>query len=111
MLGIGNWFVGTIETAKYQALLRKTGQTGLEDSYRSFQELDQQKNEGVLLRINQDRERYNAARVKLDFYHVVLTGGRWLLLIGIGAAVAGIVRLMRRYNADPPNNVVFSTRK
>ena len=95
-LGAGNWIVGILESAKYQALLHKTTQTGLEDSYRSFQELDQQKNEEVLLRINQDRERYNAARVKLDFYHVVLIGGRWLLLIGAGATVASIIRLIRR---------------
>jgi hypothetical protein len=96
ILGAGNWIVGTFESAKYQALLHKTAQTGLEESYRSFQELDQQKNEEVLLRINQDRERYNAARVKLDFYHVVLNGGRWLLLIGAGVTVASIIRLIRR---------------
>jgi hypothetical protein len=95
-LAAGNWTVGILESAKYQALLHKTTQTGLEDSYRSFQELDQQKNEEVLLRINQDRERYNAARIKLDFYHVVLIGGRWLLLIGAVVTVASIIRLIRR---------------
>jgi hypothetical protein len=96
VLGAGNWIVGTFESAKYQALLHKTAQTGLEESYKSFQELDQQKNEEVLLRINQDRERYNAARVKLDFYYVVLIGGRWLLLIGAGVTVTSIIRLIRR---------------
>jgi hypothetical protein len=96
VLGAGNWIVGTFESAKYQALLHKTAQTGLEESYKSFQELDQQKNEEVLLRINQDRERYNAARVKLDFYYVVLIGGRWLLLIGAGVTVASVIRLIRR---------------
>src|ERR687895_2819988 len=94
-LGAGNWIVGILESAKYQALLHKTAQTGLEESYRSFQELDQQKNEEVLLRINQDRERYNAARVKLDFYYVVLIGGRWLILIGACVTVASIIRLIR----------------
>ena len=96
VLGAGNWIVGTLESARYQALLHKTAQTGLEESYRSFQELDQQKNEEVLLRINQDRERYNAARVKLDFYYVVLVGGRWLLLIGAGVTMASVIRLIRR---------------
>ena len=96
VLGAGNWIVGAFESAKYQTLLHKTAQTGLEESYRSFQELDQQKNEEVLLRINQDRERYNAARVKLDFYHVVLIGGRWLLLIGAGVTVGSVIRLIRR---------------
>jgi hypothetical protein len=95
-LGTGNWIVGSFESAKYQALLHKTARTGLEESYRSFQELDQQKNEEVLLRINKDRERYNAARVKLDFYHVVLIGGLWLLLIGAGITIASLIRLTRR---------------
>jgi hypothetical protein len=104
VLGAGNWIVGTLESAKYQALLHKTAQTGLEDSYRSFQELDEQKNEEVLLRINQDRERYNAARVKLDFYYVVLIGGRWLLLIGVGVTVASVIRLVRR---DPAINTTM----
>src|SRR5215204_3140421 len=103
-LGAGNWIVGIFESAKYQALLHKTAQTGLEESYRSFQELDQQKNEEVLLRINKDRERYNAARVKLDFYYVVRIGGRWLLFIGAGVTVASVIRLVRR---DTPVNTTI----
>ncbi len=96
LLGVGNWVVGAVESAKYQTMLHKTIQTGLEESYRNFQQLDHQKNEEVLRRINQDRERYNAARVKLDFYYVVLTGGRWLLGVGIVAIVAAVIRLIRR---------------
>jgi len=95
-LGIGNWVVGAVESGKYQSLLYKTAQTGLEDSYRSFQELDHQKNEEVLRRINEDREKYNAARVKLNFFYVVLTGGRWLLIIGTILTVVGMIRLIRR---------------
>ena len=96
MLGIGNWMVGAIETAKYQSLLHKSGQTGLEESYRNFQELDHQKNEAVLQRINEDRERYNTARVKLNFFFVVLTGGRVLFLVGAVTILWSLVRLIRR---------------
>ena len=96
VLGIGNWAVGAIETAKYQALLRKTAQTGLEETYRSFQELDHQKNEEVLRRINDDREKYNAARVKLNFFFVVLTGGKLLFIVGAILALFAAVRLIRR---------------
>ena len=80
LLGIGNWIIGAVETAKYQNLLHKTAQTGLEESYRNFQQLDEQKNEEVLRRINEDREKYNAARVKLNFFYVVLTGGEAIVL-------------------------------
>jgi len=96
VLGVGNWTVGALETAKYQALLRKTTQTGLEETYRSFQELDQQKNAEVLRRINDDREKYNAAKVKLNFFFVVLTGGKLLLVIGALLALSAAVGLIRR---------------
>ena len=95
VLGIGNWTVGALETAKYQALLRKTAQTGLEETYRSFQELDQQKNAEVLRRINDDREKSNAAKVKLNFFFVVLTDGKLLFVIGAIMALSAAVGLIR----------------
>jgi hypothetical protein len=96
VLGIGNWVVGAVETTKYQNLLHRTEQTGLEESYRSFQELDHQKNEEVLRRINEDREKYNAARVKLNFFYVVLMGGRTLFLCGVLLILWSLIRLIRR---------------
>jgi hypothetical protein len=96
LMGIGNWTVGAIETSKYQALLYKTARTGLEENYRKFQELDHQKNEEVLRRINEDREKFNGARVKLNFFYVVLTGGRVLFFLGAAVSLIALVRLIRR---------------
>src|SRR5207253_11050495 len=96
LLGIGNWSVGAVESTKYQSLLYKTAQTGLEESYRNFQQLDHQKNEEVLRRINEDREKYNGARVKLNFFYIVLMGGRLLLLIGAVLTLGAMVYLIRR---------------
>lgn len=96
ILGIGNWAVGAVETAKYQALLFKTARTGLEENYRGFQLLDHQKNEEVLRRINDDREKYNAARVKLNFFYIVLTGGKILFLAGTLLCLVALARLIRR---------------
>lgn len=96
ILGIGNWAVGAVQITKYQRLLHKTVQTGLEDSYRSFQELNRQKNEEVLRRINEDREKYNAARVKLDFYYVVLSGGRLFFLLGALLTFLALIRVIRQ---------------
>jgi hypothetical protein len=96
ILGIGNWTVGVVESSKYQALLYKTARTGLEESYRNFQQLDHQKNEEVLRRINEDREKYNGARVKLNFFYIVLMGGRLLLLIGAVLTLGAMVYLIRR---------------
>jgi hypothetical protein len=96
VLGLGNWTIGAVESSKYQDLLHRTTQTGLEESYRNFQELDHQKNEEVLRRINEDREKFNAARVKLNFFYVVLTGGRVLFLVGAFLTLWGLLRLIRR---------------
>jgi hypothetical protein len=96
LMGIGNWTVGTVESSKYQALLYKTARTGLEESYRNFQQLDHQKNEEVLRRINEDREKYNGARVKLNFFYIVLTGGKVLFVLGALLTLAGTVYLIRR---------------
>ena len=96
LLGIGNWTVGAIESSKYQALLYKTARTGLEESYRNFQQLDHQKNEEVLRRINEDREKYNGARVKLNFFYIVLTGGRVLFVLGALLTLTAMVHLIRR---------------
>src|SRR5690349_24912517 len=95
-LGIGNWTVGVIESSKYQALLYKTARTGLEENYRNFQQLDHQKNEEVLRRINEDLDRYNGARVKLNFFYIVLIGGRVLCIVGTGLILTGMVHLLRR---------------
>ncbi len=108
LLGVGNWIVGVTQIRKYQGFLGKTDKTGLEESYRNFQELDHQKNEEVLRSINQDREKYNAARIKLDFYYVVLGGGRLFFLVGALLTFFALIRAirqdtlakMRRLNTD-----------
>jgi hypothetical protein len=96
ILGLGNWIVGAVQVTKFQRLLRNTAKTGLEDSYRSFQELDLRKNEEVLRRINRDREKYNTAQVKVDFYYVVLGGGRLLFFLGLFLTFFGLIRLIRQ---------------
>jgi hypothetical protein len=95
-LGIGNWIVGATEGAKFQALVHRTAQTGLEQNYTLFRQLDQQKNEEVLRRITEDRERYNAARVKLDFFNVVLGGGQLFFFAGLLLTVFGLMRLLQQ---------------
>ena len=109
VLGLGNWIVGAIEITRYKGLLHKTAQTGLEDSYRSFQELDHQKNEEVLRPINEDREKYNAARIKLDFYYVVVSGGRLLFLIGALLTFFALIRVIRQDTMTKMRRLAAST--
>lgn len=96
LLGAGNWTVGAVQVARYRALVEAGSKTGLEESYRSFRELTSRKNRAILSGIHEERERYDAARVKLDFFHVVLRGGLLLILIGLGLAFSALFRIIRR---------------
>ncbi len=95
-LGIGNWIFGAIQITKYQRMLQSTAERGRENSYQNFQELDQRKSEEVLSRINEGTERSNTARVKVDFYYVVLAGGRLLFFLGLFLTFLALIRLIRQ---------------
>ena len=102
LLGAGNWTVGAVQVARYRALVEAGSKTGLEESYRSFRELTPRKNRAILSGIHEEQERYDAARVKLDFFHVVLRGGLLLILIGLGLAFSALFRIIRQ---DAPTRV------
>ncbi len=95
-LGAGNWIVGAVQVARYRALVDAGSTTGLEENYRSFRELTPRKNREVLGRIREEREKYDAARVKVDFFHVVLTGGFLLFLVGLVLAASVLFKVFRQ---------------
>jgi len=95
-LGIGNWVFGAVQITKYQRLLRSTRESGPDTSYQNFQELDQRKSEEVLRRMNEGSENSSAARVKMDFYYVVLAGGRLLFFLGLFLTFLAFIRLIRQ---------------
>jgi hypothetical protein len=95
-LGLGNWIVGAMESSRFEGLVQRTAQTGLEGKPTLFRQLDQQKNEEVLRRITEDREKYNAARVKLDFFYVVLGGGQLLVFLGLIVTFFALMRIIKR---------------
>jgi hypothetical protein len=96
LLGAGNWIVGAVQVAHYRAMVEAGSKTGLEDSYRSFQELTPRKSREVLSRIHEEQEKYDAARVKVDFFHVVLKGGLLLVLVGLGLTFSALFKIIRR---------------
>jgi hypothetical protein len=95
-LGVGNWIVGATESARFEGLVHRSAQTGLEEKYNLFRQLDQQKNQEVLRRITEDREKHNAARVKLEFFYVVLGGGQLLCFAGLLVTAFALMRIIRR---------------
>jgi hypothetical protein len=95
-VGAVNCIIGIKESNKYQRVIARISQTGLEESYRNFRELSPRSNEQVLSRMSEEQERYNIARVRLDFFQVVVSGGQLFLLIGALITAYSVIRVIRR---------------
>ena len=96
LLGAGNWIVGVVQVAQYRALVEAGSKTRPEGGFRDARELAPGENRRILGRIHEEQERYDAARVKLDFFHVVRRGGLLLFMVGLGLASAALARTVRR---------------
>lgn len=83
-LGIGNWMVGSHKVTHYQSILPVAV---LEPSLLAT---------GTWQLPTEEGERVNIARAKVDFYHVVVSGGRLLASIGVLCTIAALIRLRRR---------------
>jgi len=87
-LGIGNWVVGNHKVIHYQSILIHTFPVAvLEPPLLA---------KGTWKLPTEEGERANIARAKVDFYHVVVSGGRLLASIGILCTIAALIRLRRR---------------
>ena len=96
LLGAGNWIVGAVQVTHYRALVDAGSKTGLEDRPVGSGQPASRKNTEILGRIHEEREKYNAARIKVDFFYVVLRGGLLLFLTGLGFGVFALVRTIRQ---------------
>jgi len=96
LLGAGNWIVGAVQVAHYRALVDAGSKTGIEDRSAGSGQPAAPKNTKILGRIHEEREKYDAARIKVDFFYVVLRGGLLLFLTGLGFSGFVLVRTIRR---------------
>ncbi len=85
-LGAGNAIIGSRKLAQYQHIVTE----GREQGYLS-DDVD-----AVLRPADDEGERYNIARAKVDLYHVVLSGGLLMLAVGAVLTLAAWVRLRIR---------------
>jgi hypothetical protein len=79
LLGIGNWFFGVVRSAPYHEYLLV--HPGPEQSDKSLKAQ-------LLLPPDEERERRDIAYAKLDFYGLVQSGGRIMMIAGV--VLAGI---------------------
>jgi hypothetical protein len=92
-LGAGNAIIGMQKLAQYQRIVAE----GRERGYFP----DGGNADAVLRPVDDEGERYNIGRAKVDLYHVVLSGGLLMLVVGAVLTIAAWVRLrIRRDGAN-----------
>jgi hypothetical protein len=86
VLGFGNWFFGAMRAAPYREYLAEhPGPRGTEQSLKA----------ALLEPPDEQRERRDIAYAKLDFYGLVETGGRGMIVLGGLLAAGGWARRLR----------------
>jgi hypothetical protein len=86
LLGAGNWIVGAARTVPYSAYLGED---------RGPRERTSDLKTRLLAPTDTDLEARNVARAKLEFYELVLSGGRLMAAAGALCLLAGLVAAAR----------------
>ena len=90
VLGAGNALIGSQKLAQYQHIVAEGEARGYFPDTGGASR--------IVRPLDEEGERYNISRAKVDLYHVILSGG--LLMLGLGAilTIAALVRLHVRRN-------------
>ncbi len=91
LLGLGNWYAGHGKTVEHQLLLTDAQPPAPSQHFDEFRELDARTNATLLRRLQGDSDESTIIRAKLDFYQVVQSGGRMLMLLGLFSVAAGMI--------------------
>ena len=96
LFGIGNWLTGAVRTRPYLEYLEqhpgpRFSRQGLKAE--------------LLEPPDEERQERDVARAKLEFYQVVQSGGRFMVLLGSVSLLGGwVARRARRYPNLMPSN-------
>ncbi|MGH7898559.1 MAG: hypothetical protein ACREQQ_11440, partial [Candidatus Binatia bacterium] len=89
LLGIGNWAIGALRTRPHAEFLQSHPEPRLPTENVKAELLEPP---------DDQRQERDVARAKLEFYQLVQSGGRLLVLIGAVCLISGwATRLARRY--------------
>ncbi|HXQ24711.1 MAG TPA: hypothetical protein VN812_23740 [Candidatus Acidoferrales bacterium] len=92
VLGFGNWYTGQDKGAEYERLLAAGNLPAPVEQFEDFRELDARTTTTLLTALQRGADEYTIVNAKLDFYKVVQSGGRLLILLGLFCAAAGMIR-------------------
>jgi hypothetical protein len=96
VIGFGNWYTGVDKGAEYERLLATWSLPTPVDDYEDFEHLNARTATTLLDPLQRGSDEYTLANAKLDFYKVVQSGGRLLILLGLFCSAAGAVRSWQR---------------
>ena len=102
-LGGGNWINGHVKLAEYEKIVaRDTTQPAME-SYEGFSHLSARTNANLLRPLLSPLISRSFAEGKLEFYRVVVTGGRLLVLFGLFLLVVALLWDRRQSRGARPH--------
>lgn len=92
IIGFGNWYTGQDKGAEYELLLAAGNLPAPVEQFEDFRELNAHTTATLLSPLQRGADEHTIANAKLDFYKVVQSGGRLLILLGLFCAAAGMIR-------------------
>jgi hypothetical protein len=96
VLGCGNWWTGCARGREYEVLLAAGPLPVNFADFEEFPQLDWRTNATLLGPIQRGNDESTFANAKLDFYKVVQSGGRVLVLLGLFCAAAAVIHVRYR---------------
>lgn len=90
-LGFGNWHTGRTKVAEHEQMLAAGNLPARVERYEEFRELSAHTNATLLRPLQAGSDATSVITEKLDFYRVVRSGGRMLMLLGLFSAAAGMI--------------------
>ena len=91
VLGIGNWYTGRDKGRDHALLLESRHPAANLTDFEEFQELTARTNATLLTPTQRGGDDSVFINAKLDFYKLVQSGGRILVLVGLFCAAAGLI--------------------
>jgi hypothetical protein len=92
VLGFGNWYIGYDKAVEHEHLLAAGPPDTPLEHVEDFRELNPRTTATLLSALQRGSDAYTMINAKLDFYKVVQSGGRLLVLLGLFCAAAGFIR-------------------
>ena len=95
VIGAANWLVGRQRTRQYSGIVAALPDSPANESYRSFDELDNGV-DAVLQPFTEEQRRVSYATARMDFYHVTFMTGYVMVIGGLMVTFFGFLGLIKR---------------